>query len=283
MWWFVPFEGWWSATRCWGRRGESSDSKEKQLFSQKLPPGLSPGGQLIPSLIMVSLGLMYFVCCVQNDFLTANGRTSGFNAVVFFDFRRKWQSPVGTNMAAGPTPGTRGVSLPTQHCSGSSCWIKITAMCRLLQRWVVVRLKIYCPVISNSNRASLYIFVRVLKTIPVYFVLKDGKHPVDTNKLTQTECYQYGLGCLLSYTADVTHGKEFSPTWILLWRQQCECPNNKYFHLKCKYQMNSILNIQYLSCSIRTVISIESCWGGRFVYFYLCSSGNHFLLLPLPP
>lgn len=44
-----------------------------------------------------------------------------------FYFRRKWQNPVRTNTAAGPTPGPPGGSLPTPPFLGSCCWIKITA------------------------------------------------------------------------------------------------------------------------------------------------------------
>lgn len=56
---------------------------------------------------------------------------------LFFFFRRMWPNPPGTSMAAGPTPGPHGGSLPTPPCSGSCCWIKITAMYRLVRRWVI--------------------------------------------------------------------------------------------------------------------------------------------------
>lgn len=49
-------------------------------------------------------------------------------------FRRKWQNPVGTNMAAGPTPGPRGSSLPMLLFWGSCCWIKITATSHQVKR-----------------------------------------------------------------------------------------------------------------------------------------------------
>ena len=66
-----------------------------------------------------------------------------------FDCRKKWQSPVETNMAAGPTPGPHGGFLPTQCCSGSCCWIKITAMYHLIKRWVTVRPKFYSLLLTT--------------------------------------------------------------------------------------------------------------------------------------
>lgn len=163
----------WSDQRCRRWRGVSSGPEEEQLlslFPQELPPGLSFGGETLASYQPpVALPPASLLTCSSTSTLThlrhllisINSfpqRDSSpavgvlcfrflapaliwlceIQVTVYFDCRRMWQSPVGTNMAAGPTPGPHGGSLPTQCCSGSSCWIKTTAMYQPVKRWVII-------------------------------------------------------------------------------------------------------------------------------------------------
>lgn len=134
--------GYCSVKRCWGWGGGSSDPEEEQLISlltQELPSGLPTGGKkkkkkkkAFPS---TSFLIKPFPDTPHDTIPFLMGITA------FLDFRRKWQNPVGTNMAAGPTPGPHGAFLPTQPCLGSCCWIRITAMYHLVKRLVIIKNK----------------------------------------------------------------------------------------------------------------------------------------------